>query len=325
MTDIQDTPHHLDDVMMAPHHLDDVMMAMDVVDTIRHDRALVARDMANVERREDLIDRLRGIYKAQGIEVPDSVLMDGVMALENERFAYHPPKPGLSTRLAKLYIGRRKWLPLFYTLAFIIGSVSAVNYVGFVRPAQMDAAKTERLLTQDFPAQLSAAHDKAKDLAATEALKSRADDLYALGQSAISDRDIGQAKTTVAALENFARTLGQSYTMRIVSRYNEASGVYLDSRDDASVQNFYLIVEAIDAADNVLSVDIEDEDYQKVERVTKFGVRVPQSVFNRVAADKKDDQIIQDDILGVKKRGMDLPELTISGAENFATGFITEW
>ncbi|WP_371396279.1 DUF6384 family protein [Fretibacter rubidus] len=313
------------DVFEKPHHLDDVMLAMDVVDTIRHDRALVARDMASVERREDLIDRLRGIYKAQGIEVPDSVLMDGVMALENERFAYHPPKPGLSTKLAGLYIRRRKWLPLFYTLAFILGSVTAVNYVGFVRPAQLNASKTEQLLTQDLPAQLSAAYNTAKDLAATDGLKTRADDLFALGQTALSDRDVGRAETAVEALENFARTLNQSYTMRIVSRYNEASGVYLDSRDDAAVQNFYLIVEAIDAAGNVLSVDVEDEDYQRVERVTKFGVRVPQSVFNRVAADKKDDQIIQDDILGVKQRGLDLPELTISGAENFATGFITEW
>jgi len=51
----------------TPHHLDDVMLAMDVVDTLRHDRALAARDMASVERREDLIARLRGIYKAQGI------------------------------------------------------------------------------------------------------------------------------------------------------------------------------------------------------------------------------------------------------------------
>lgn len=315
----------MSDTEEKPHHLDDVMMAMDVVDTLRHDRAMVARDMGDVERREDLIERLRGIYKAQGIDVPDSVLMDGVMALENERFAYHPPKPGLSTKLARLYIRRRKWLPLVYTLTFIIGAVTAVNYVGFVRPAQLETTKTERLLSQDLPEQLTQAHARARDLTPDDALQARANDLHAIGKTALAERDIDGAKTAVTNLENFARTLGQSYNMRVVSGYNEASGVYLESKVNPDIQNFYLIVEAIDASGAVVSVDVLDEEFKETKRMKKFGVRVPQAVFNRVAADKKDDQIIQNDILGVKKQGTDLPVLTIAGTENFQTGFIVEW
>ena len=79
-------------VSAKPEKLDDIMLAMDVVDTLRHEREMIASDMNAGERREDLINRLRGIYNAQGISVPDDVLMDGVMALEEERFAYHPPK-----------------------------------------------------------------------------------------------------------------------------------------------------------------------------------------------------------------------------------------
>lgn len=309
-----------------PHHLDDVMLAMDVVDTLRHDRAMAARDMNSVERREDLIARLRGIYQAQGIDVPDSVLMDGVMALEEQRFAFTPPKPGFSTRLARAYIRRGKWLPLIYTVAFIFGSVGAINYVGFVRPAQVEASQTERLLTRDLPAQLTEARDKAVALASNDALKSRAQDLYGAGEVAIADKDITRAKASVAALDTLARTLGQSYNLRIVSRYGEASGVYLDSLTDGNIRNFYLIVEAVDASGAVLSVDIEDERDKVIERVNKFGVRVPQSVFNRVAADKKDDQIIQNDILGSKPRGVLSPSLTLDGGASVpATGFIVEW
>lgn len=309
-----------------PHHLDDVMLAMDVVDTLRHDRAMTARDMNSVERREDLITRLRGIYRAQGIDVPDSVLMDGVMALEEQRFAFTPPKPGLSTRLARSYIRRRKWLPFVYTMTFIFGSVSAINYVGFVRPAQVQASQTERLLSRDLPAQLEASRDKALALSSTDALKSRANDLYGAGELAIADKDITRAKASVAALETLSRTLGQSYNLRIVSRFGEASGVYLDSLSDGNVRNFYLIVEAVDASGAVLSVDIEDERDKITERVNKFGVRVPQSVFNRVAADKKDDQIIQNDILGSKPRGALTPSLTLDGGRSVpASGFIVEW
>jgi len=305
----------------TPHHLDDVMLAMDVVDTLRHDRALAARDMASVERREDLIARLRGIYKAQGINVPDDVLLDGVKALEEQRFAYAPPKAGLGTSLARLYIRRRKWLPLLYTIAFIIGSLGAVNYVGFVRPAQVQADRVEKLLKTELPMQLEQARDKAIDLAETQTLKTTARDIYAAGEIALVDKNITAAETAVAELNDLGRALGQSYQLRIVSRYGEASGIYLDSLSDSNVRNFYLIVEAVDATGNVLRVNIEDERDKITEAVTKFGVRVPQSVFNAVAADKRDDQIIQDDILGRKERGVLTPQLKFDGP----VGYIVEW
>ena len=211
----------------TPHHLDDVMLAMDVVDTLRHDRALAARDMASVERREDLIDRLRGIYKAQGINVPDDVLLDGVKALEEQRFAYTPPKKGLGTSLARLYIRRRKWLPLIYTFAFIVGSLGAVNYVGFVRPAQVQSERIERLLTKELPAQLEEARDKSLGLASTESLKSKVRDLYGAGEVALLDKNITNAETAVADLNALARALGQSYELRVVSRYGEAGFILI--------------------------------------------------------------------------------------------------
>ena len=308
-----------------PEKLDDIMLAMDVVDTLRHEREMVASDMNAVERREDLVTRLRGIYDAQGISVPDEVLMDGVMALEEERFAYHPPKTGLMTSLAKAYISRRKWLPLLYTISFIIGSVLAVNYVGFVRPAQLEAKQEQQLITQVLPQRLEAARDRALSLAATPELKSRAEDLFAEGQIAVADKDISAAKGKTQQLEALSTALSQSYQLRIVSRFNEASGVYLDSKTNTDIRNFYLIVEAVAADGEVISISIEDEEYKTRDTVSKFGVRVPKAVFDKVAADKKDDQIIQNDILGAKARGVLEPALRFEGAQDWPLGFITEW
>ena len=308
-----------------PETLDDIMLAMDVVDTLRHEREMVASDMNAVERREDLVKRLRGIYDAQGIAVPDDVLMDGVMALEEERFAYHPPKKGLMTSLAKVYISRRKWLPLIYTIGFIIGSVLAVNYVGFVRPAQIEAKQERQLITTVLPERLAAARDRAVSIASTPDLKNRAEDLFAAGEIAIADKDIAAAKQATAQLETLSTALSQSYQLRIVSRFNEASGVYLDSKTNANIRNFYLIVEPITAEGDVLKIDIEDEEYKTRETVSKFGVRVPKAVFDTVAADKKDDQIIQNDILGAKPRGVLDPRLSFDGAENWPLGYIVEW
>jgi hypothetical protein len=58
----------------APVPLDEVMLAMDVVDTLRHREELVAQELAGGDRDAAMLERLRRIYAAQGIEVPDHVL-----------------------------------------------------------------------------------------------------------------------------------------------------------------------------------------------------------------------------------------------------------
>ena len=82
----------------APATLDDLMLAMDVVDTLRHRERLVERELNEEVREEQLIDRLRTLYKSQGIDVPDSVIAEGVKALKENRFVYTPPEAELSTQ-----------------------------------------------------------------------------------------------------------------------------------------------------------------------------------------------------------------------------------
>ncbi|KAF0122972.1 MAG: hypothetical protein FD152_3420 [Xanthobacteraceae bacterium] len=89
--------------------LDDIMLAMDVVDTLRHDQKITERELAEGDREVDLIERLRDIYRKQGIDVPDEILRQGVKALREERFVYKPPRDSLSVKLARLYVTRGTW------------------------------------------------------------------------------------------------------------------------------------------------------------------------------------------------------------------------
>src|SRR5262245_24737659 len=89
--------------------LDDLMLAMDVVDTLRHRAALVERELGADTSDQQLIEKLRSIYASQGIDVPDHVLTEGVEALRENRFAYVPPKPGLTLTLARIYVDRGRW------------------------------------------------------------------------------------------------------------------------------------------------------------------------------------------------------------------------
>ena len=61
--------------------LDDLMMSMDVVDTLRHQESLVARELDDDARERELLERLRQIYRGQGIDVPERILQEGVKAL----------------------------------------------------------------------------------------------------------------------------------------------------------------------------------------------------------------------------------------------------
>lgn len=303
--------------------LDDVMLAMDVVDTLRHEQILIEKDLAVEDRRQSLVTRLRGIYDAQGIDVPDSVLLDGVMALEEKRFAFTPPKGGVGLKLASLYIRRKTWLPLVYMLSFILGSATLINYVGFVRPAAQSEARIERQLTKTLPEALKQVQERAQSVAATPELKDMAEALYGQGQSLISEKDVKGAETVVTRLTELAQDLEQNYSVQIVSRPNEYSGVFR-LNDDAgaeNVRNYYLIVEAIDPLGKILDVKIKSEEDRATQRVTQWGVRVPEDVFNAVSADKQDDRIIQNAIIGTKKRGFLEPDYSVKTSG----GYILDW
>lgn len=112
-------------------NLDDILMAMDVVDTLRHSSRVVERELNASEYDSQLLNRLRGIYEAQGINVPDHILKEGVTALREDRFTYHPTPPSFSRSLAEWYVKNQKLAPfiiyggslavLLLVLSIIIG------------------------------------------------------------------------------------------------------------------------------------------------------------------------------------------------------------
>ena len=306
-----------------PHKLDEVMLAMDVVDTLRHEQDMIADDLSGELREEKLMQRLREIYTAQGIDVPDSILREGVQALGDHRFVYTPYKGGL---ISKLYISRGKWgRPLIGFMALIF-LAWGINYAAFEKPKQAKSARIERALAVELPKSLGAARQAALAIAANGEVKDIVQALYDRGMRAIETRDIKQAREMEKNLKVLRLDLNQDYNVRIVSRPGENSGVFRVDDDHANVRNYYLIVEAIDASGKRVEVEVSSQEDQSTRRTKIWGVRVPKSVFNGVAADKQDDQIIQNAIIGRKRRGTLKPEYAIKtiGGEAGA-GLIVEW
>ena len=190
--------------------------------------------------------------------------------------------------------------------------------------AELNQAETiiDNLATlANLPAELAAERDAVKQIARVKEAGDAADRHYQIAMSALRTGDIETAAGSYATLKNLRRTLASSFTLRVVSRPGEKSGVWRYPEDNASVKNYYLIVEAVDSAGKAMTLPVMNEEDGKTYNVSKWGLRVPQSVYQRVAADKQDDGIIQAREVGAKKIGRLEPDYSIS-----TTGaMITSW
>lgn len=331
---------------LAP--MDDVMLAMDVVDTLRHSSRLVEKELDAAGQDQRLLERLRGIYSAQGIDVPDYILREGVQALREERFKYTPTARTFSRRLAEFYVGLRSnkkannievtddtgketkkkkftfksflLIALCVYLAFFI-----IGNFGILLPnSEINTKIREKQMyveyAQSMPQELEAQIDRIEALTDNTEIIEQSKQIASAARAALWAKDIDGAIADKDKLESISGTLTQEYDLRIVGG-NQDSGVWRVPEGNANARNYYIIVEAIDNKGRPVEIDVMSEENNKLAKTNKFGVRVPEVVFEDVRSDKQDDGIIQNNILGSKKRG----ELEAVFNREVMSGRITDW
>jgi hypothetical protein len=298
-----------------------VMLAMDVVDTLRHEEMLVTRELDEGRREAELTERLRSIYKSQGIEVSDEVIRQGVAAIKEDRFAYTPPRPGLGVTLAKVWIARRKIGRTLSVVLLALGIGGAGWWFGVEQPRRSEAARLEQEIGQVIPRSLAAAHQEARSEARVDNARARADQILADGQAALRRRDAAGGRKAIADLEALRSTLTQEYWLRIISRPGEQTAIWRVPARNPNARNYYALVEAVTPEGRALSLPIQSEEDGRTESVSKFGVRVSAETFGQIARDKQDDGIVQRNRLGEKRRG----EIDVTYLIPVMSGYITKW
>ncbi len=300
--------------------LDDVMIAMDVVDTLRHDQLIVERELNEEERKAKLIERLREIYRGQGIEVPDEILEEGVKALAEDRFVYKAPPDTIETRLARLYVSRGGWG------RFALGALGGIlviwiGWYGLYELPRQRLADSQRIELQET---LPATFKQLEEQIAAETAGAAAPATAATvrrGLAAARTGNLAEARAARKDLEDQLAALKAEYEVRIISRKGELSGLWRIPKLNPNARNYYLVVEAIGADGKVLPRTVLSEETGKRETVKKWAVRVPRDVLERVRADKQADGIIDAPVVAVKRRGQVEPDwrIPLSGGE------ITQW
>lgn len=133
--------------------------------------------------------------------------------------------------------------------------------------------------------------------------KEKIDILYKNTVSAFKLRDIKTAKQKKQELIDTIHILELDYTLQIVSRKGTRSGVWRIPRHKPNERRYYLIVEAVTADGNRISLPVTSEEDGMTSFVDQWGLRVDPMVFERVKQDKMADGVINDNRVGKKQRG----------------------
>lgn len=301
--------------------LDDVMLAMDVVDTLRHRQDLVERELSGDSRETTLIERLREIYRDQGIDVPDHILREGVEGLKQDRFNYAAPADGFRRNLALAYVTRGAWGKWVLGLGAVLVLGLGAYFIAYLpyQAAQVEAARIE--LAETLPAEMQALYDSIFEETKVQSAVGTAQLYLTRGKAAVAEQDRGAAEEAVARLTALRDTLRQQYDLRVVNREGTDSGFWTFPEINENASNYYLVVEAIDEDGTALTLPIENEENGKTENVSVWGLHVPEAVYNSVVEDKQDDGIIQRNMVGTKEFGF----LDVKYAVPTLDGTVTRW
>jgi hypothetical protein len=315
---------------------------MDVATALRQDRELVEQQL----NRDQLKARLRERLLAGSGVTGEAVTPEEVDAAIERYFAtqntFVEPPRSFAVALANLYVRRQSLgITVGVPLAAVVGLWLVIGWarepsrarkpIAFAPPTvqatpeqqrEADLAEAKRAADASVAAVRAATTDP-EALAQTDQLAQQAE---AHARHNNLNR-LRQVQGELAALET---RLAQAYTVRIVSRPGQKSGIdrYFTDADGKRVSGYYLIVEAIGPDGAAQVRPIRNIETGRTEPATAWGERVPKEVYDRIGADKKKDGIVDEDIFAVKRRGELKEQVTLPGPDGAPLerlGQITQW
>lgn len=171
--------------------------------------------------------------------------------------------------------------------------IERVERVGYLLTRRESAAR----LTEEAEAITASALSGITDEEAIATLEAKASVLRS--SAAIAARaTFEKAEEDLNRLADFVRG---PITIRIVDRAGTRTGVER-THDQSGSKSWYVVVEAVDAAGNVVPLDIHDRLTGDDRLTPVWGIRVPRETYLAVGEDKKDGTV-DDNVAGTKPAG----------------------
>ena len=294
-----------DKTPLAPH---EVLRVMDAAQII-HERQAALKEHEAFDREATIRD-IQLMYEELGDLVDADTIEKALDEYLSQRYAFAPAQKGLRRNLALLYI-KRGWVATRVILPTAAAATIVWGGFAYVEGVNQRMQELEAAALVTLEADVERLHDALLASAAEDLVRERAAALDAAAESQLAAQDADALERTAERFQNLHDLVAAEYRIEI-------TGGTWRTRDN--IRNNYLVVRALDADGRAVTVPIRNEESGATRRVSEWGERVPQEVYDRVAADKQDNGIIDDEEFGFKRRGFITAERRYPDV-----GQITEW
>ncbi len=290
---------------LAPH---EVLRVMDAAQII-HERQAALKEHEAFDREATIRD-IQLMYEELGDLVDADTIEKALDEYLSQRYAYTAAPKGLRRNLALLYI-KRGWVATRVILPTAAAATIVWGGFAYVEGVTQRMQELEAAALVTLEADVERLHEALLASAAEDLVRERAAALDAAAESQLAAQDADALERTAERFQNLHDLVAAEYRIEITG------GVW---RTRDNIRNHYLVVRALDADGRPVTVPIRHEESGATRRVSEWGERVPQEVYDRVAADKQDNGIIDDEEFGFKRRGFITAERRYPDV-----GQITEW
>ena len=299
---------HPDRAPLAPH---EVLRVMDAAQVI-HERQAALQEHEAFDREATIRD-IQLMYEELGDLVDGRTIEKALDEYLSQRYAFNPGPPGIRRNLAMLYI-KRGWVATRVLLP--TAAVATLVWGGFaiVETRQQQVLEREAARFVTLETDVGRLHAAVLAAAAEDLARERAADLNRRAESQIAARDVRGLAETTQRYRDLQALVSAEYSIVVTG------GVWRYRNNNRDTRNHYLVVQALDPTGQPVRVPVRNEENGTTRTVLEWGERVPQEVYDRVAADKQDNGIIDDEEFGFKRRGFITAERRYPDV-----GQITEW
>jgi hypothetical protein len=301
--------------------LEEMTRIMDVAATLRKERALVDQQLNFDQIKAQLRERLLEAAKVSGDPVTAAEIDAAIASYYDQLHEFREPPAGFQTYLAHLWCLRRS---LFKWMLGLVGVGAAIVAFSIVRQSQV-SSRANALYEQSVAAEKSILQ---WDDAAS--LKAELEAKLVAARDAVEARDFATLERIKTELATLQSEFASQYEVVIFSSPNERSATERIWTDEngSRTSGFFVFVTARDKEGRGVEAPIHNRETDRTDRVQQWGEQVPEAVFERLAADKKADGVLDEREFGVKREGKRELEVTLKGEDGQPItrgGQITSW
>ena len=300
--------------------VEDLVRIMDVASALRREREIAEAQLTIDVEKERIRKRLQETAAITGEAVTAAEIDAAIDVYYGSLHRFEEPARGVKWFLAHAYVRRG-------AAAAAVGVIlvaAAFFWWGFLSPwAPFSGTGRSAILAEQIDAAGARVEAVADDPGVAPQLVRLREEARVLSEQSDAD-GLGRI---LAQVESIEERLNAEYSLRIVSRPGEKSGVdsYFVDESGKRLSGYFLIVEEIGTGGERRRRAVTSVETRKSRQVSKWGERVPRSVYEAVKQDKQSDGVLDRDIFARKLRGRLDEDIVLPGVDPAQRAQITEW